>query len=85
MNEFFAQVPKDLENPTADSVKKWLDESSTSKAVALFPVLTDNFMYYIHQYYIELELNKALQETKDIQTKVKSLLPLLPDGTVLII
>ena len=50
------------------------------KEISLFPMSSAKLTYYIHQYYTEVELNKTFQETKDIQEKVKSLLPFLPDG-----
>ena len=80
MEEFFVEVPDIFRNPTSGSVRKWLETSFVSNAVSLFPISSDRLMYFIHQYYIERELNQTFQETKDIQAKIKSLLPLLPDG-----
>ncbi len=53
------------------------------KEMALFPMSSAKLMYYIHQYFTELELNWTFQETKEIQEKVKSLLPFLPDGMLI--
>lgn len=84
MEDLFVNVPKHIENPSANAVKKWLEEPSMGKVVSLFPISSAKLMYYIHQYYMEVELNKTIQETEEIQEKVKSLLPLLPDGKYLV-
>lgn len=82
MEQLFVHVPKHLENPSASVVRKWLMDPSMGKEVSVFPISSAKLMYYIHQYFIEVELNQTFQETKDIQEKVKSLLPLLPDGVI---
>lgn len=80
MEHLFVQAPQSLENPTSTAVREWLEKPSMGKEVSLSPMFSAKLMYYIHQYYTELELNKTFQETKEIQEKVKSLLPFLPDG-----
>ena len=80
MEQLFVKVPESLVNPTSASVKNWLDNQQMGKEVALFPMSSAKLMYYIHQYYTEVELKWTHQETKEIQEKVKNLLPFLPDG-----
>lgn len=80
MEQFFVEIPKSLENPLSSHVKNWLGNPPMRKEVSLFPVSSAKLMYYIHQYYAETELAWTIQETKDIQEKVKNLLPFLPDG-----
>ena len=80
MEQLFVKVPYSLSNPTSASVKSWLENPQMGKEVALFPMTSAKLMYYIHQYYTEVELKWTQQETKEIQEKVKNLLPFLPDG-----
>lgn len=80
MEQLFIKVPKSLSNPTSAGVKSWLENPQMGKEVSLFPMTSAKLMYYIHQYYTEVELKWTQQETKEIQEKVKNLLPFLPDG-----
>ena len=84
MEQLFVEVPKSLVNPTSTDVKSWLEKPPMGKEVAVFPMSSAKLVYYIHQYYTEVELHKTFQETKEIQEKVKSLLPFLPDGMFLV-
>lgn len=80
MELLFVEVPESLKTPTSVDVNSWLAKPSMGKEVSLFPMSSAKLMYYIHQYYTEVELKWTFQETKEIQERVKSLLPFLPDG-----
>ena len=80
MEQLFVEVPKSMAYPTSVDVKEWLGKPQMGKEVSVFPMSSAKLMYYLHQYYTEVELQWTFQETKEIQEKVKSLLPFLPDG-----
>lgn len=80
MEQLFVEVPQSLANPTLENVKQWLGKPPMGKEVALFPMTSAKLVYYIYQHYTEVELNWTFEETKQIQEKVKKLLPFLPDG-----
>jgi hypothetical protein len=77
----FFEIPKEKRQNVLGLIK----ERHVVHAITLYPLSDPMVIYRVHRYYTELELNRTFVETRMLQTAIKEMLPLLPEGIVLVI
>lgn len=76
-SEMFFEIP----NENQKNVVAMIKERHALHAVIFYPMKNPVVMYHVHRYFTEVELNRTFVETRMLQTAIKDMLPLLPEGT----
>ncbi|KAK3753256.1 hypothetical protein QZH41_004469 [Actinostola sp. cb2023] len=74
--EMFYQIPEDKRSDILSLIK----ERRIHRAITLSPLQDSLVFYQVHRHYTELELNRTFIETRMLQTAIKDMLPMLPEG-----
>ena len=70
----------DIPDEKRSDIVTLIKEKHANHALTLSSIHDPLVFYQVHRYYTELELNRTFIETRMLQTAIKEMLPMLPEG-----